>query len=307
MTDKRPLAKRVVDRVVDGFRAGFLWLTAWMPLSWRSGLAGWFARQMVRVIPGARRRMEAGIMTAFPDMGAAERDALVAATARGMGRTQIEIFLSRDLVRLVDDFAVEGPGLAAIEASAAEGKGAVLVSGHFGQWEAVRLFLKARGLETGAIYRRFTSPHYERAFRRAFGFAGRPVFRRGPKGTRKMVRHIRSGGRIAILADQAQKTAPVLRFFGRPAHSSLAAAELALKYKLPLVPVYGVRGRDDPMRFTVIFEAPIEHSDATTMTQAINDSLEAMVRKYPEQWFWVHRRWKLAPDVARSGSSAGRV
>ena len=291
MSRPRPLAKRLVDRVADLLRVAFLGLTAPLPLHRRSALGGWLGRVLVRLIPGARRRMEEGLEIAFPDMPAAARASLIRDCADKAGRTQVEIFLSKDLAAHVPAFGVEGPGLAAIREAAAEGKGAILVSGHFGQWEAVRLYLKAQGLETGAIYRRFNSPLYEAAFSEAFEFAGSPVFQRGKTGTREMVRHLRGGGRIAILADQALKTEPFLTFFGKPARTSLAAAELALKFEVPLICVYGLR-QGNGFEFKVIFEAPIPPGDPREMMQAANDSLEAMVRAHPAQWFWVHRRWK---------------
>ena len=81
-----------------------------------------------------------------------------------------------------------------------------------------------------------------------------------------------------------------LPFLGRPALTSLAAAQLALKYDLAMVPAYGIRCPEGD-RFDVVFEAPIPHCDAQTMTQAFNDSLSARIREHPDQWYWLLRRW----------------
>ena len=70
-------------------------------------------------------------------------------------------------------------------------------------------------------------------------------------------------------------------------------AELALKYNAALIPVYGLRDPDG-FGFRIIALEEIPHSDPVTMTQAVNDGLEALVRNNMDQWFWVHRRWKLA-------------
>jgi KDO2-lipid IV(A) lauroyltransferase len=83
-------------------------------------------------------------------------------------------------------------------------------------------------------------------------------------------------------------------FFGKPAATALSAAELSLKYDAPLIPIYGVR-QPNGLDFKIIVEEPVPPSDAVTMTQALNDSLEALVREHPEQWLWMHRRWK--PEV----------
>ena len=75
------------------------------------------------------------------------------------------------------------------------------------------------------------------------------------------------------------------------ARTALSAAELALKYDALLVPTYAVR-RPDGLTFDIIVEPPIPHGSAKAMTQALNDSLETLVRQHMDQWFWVHRRWK---------------
>ena len=96
---------------------------------------------------------------------------------------------------------------------------------------------------------------------------------------------------VGMLIDQHFGTGAALDFLGQPAMTSLSAAEMALKYNCLLVPVYGIRLADG-LHFDLLVEEPIPHSDARTMTQALNDSLAAQVRLHPEQWFWVHRRWK---------------
>ncbi len=91
--------------------------------------------------------------------------------------------------------------------------------------------------------------------------------------------------------DQHVIRAPILDFIGKPARTAISAAELALRYDALLIPFYGIR-QDDGVSFDVVLEAPVPHSDPMTMTQALNDSLTAQVTKTPEQWFWVHRRWR---------------
>ena len=82
-----------------------------------------------------------------------------------------------------------------------------------------------------------------------------------------------------------------LSFMGKPARTALSAAELALKYDALLVPVYGIR-QPNGLDFKILVEPPIAHTTASEMTQALNDSLERLVRQHMDQWMWVHRRWK---------------
>ena len=81
-------------------------------------------------------------------------------------------------------------------------------------------------------------------------------------------------------------------FFGKPAATSLVTAELALRFNAPLLPVYGMRKKDG-ISFEIVTQEPIPHSDPETMTREITERLEALVRDHMDQWFWIHRRWKV--------------
>jgi KDO2-lipid IV(A) lauroyltransferase len=96
---------------------------------------------------------------------------------------------------------------------------------------------------------------------------------------------------VHALIDQRMHQGAKLSFFGHEALTALSAAELALKYDALLLPVYAIR-RPDGLDFDILVEAPIAPGTPEAMTQALNDSLEALVRRHPEQWFWIHRRWK---------------
>ena len=209
---------------------------------------------------------------------------------RNMGRTLFEIYHNDEFQTHQDKFSVSGPGLAALEQARSAGKGAIVISGHFGQWDAVRAVLKARGMETGAVYRPQTNRHYQRRLLAGIEAGGRPVLASGRVGTGALVRHLRTGGFIAILLDEKFAQGERLPFLGQPALTSLAAARLALKYDLPLVPAYGTR-IGDGSEFAVEFEDAIPHSDPRTMTQAFNDSLSARILDKPDQWYWMLRRW----------------
>ena len=120
---------------------------------------------------------------------------------------------------------------------------------------------------------------------------GTPLFERGRPGLGEMVRHLKTGGTLAALIDVRANYGIPLPFFGHAALTATSMAELALRYDAVLIPSYGTRLPDDA-GFTTELEAPIAHTDPPTMTKALNASLEARVLKSPEQWFWIHDRWK---------------
>ena len=93
-----------------------------------------------------------------------------------------------------------------------------------------------------------------------------------------------------MLLDEKYPEGVRLPFLGLDAFTSLSAAELALKYDLPMIPAYGIR-IEDGNAVQVIFEAPIKHTDSVSMTRAFNDSLSARILADPDQWYWLLRRW----------------
>jgi KDO2-lipid IV(A) lauroyltransferase len=168
----------------------------------------------------------------------------------------------------------------------------ILVTGHFGNYDASRAALIARGYRVGALYMPMTNRHFNEHYVKAISRIGTPLFPRGRSGLADMVRHLRSGGMLGMLVDQHMVHGAQLSFFGYPAMTALSAAELALKYDALLVPTYAVRSPDG-LSFDIIVETPIPQGSPEAMTQALNDSLEALVRQHVDQWFWIHRRWKM--------------
>jgi len=176
------------------------------------------------------------------------------------------------------------------------------MTGHFGNYDAARANLIGRGFKMGALYRRMANPYFNAHYVRTISAIGTPMFEQGRRGMAQMVRHLKQGGIIAIVGDLHAHGGKELQFFGQPAVTSTVPAELALKYGAVMIPVYSIR-QANGLDFEVVMPEPIPNSDALTMTQAVNDGLEALVREHMEQWFWIHRRWKpwmhlgLQPDA----------
>ena len=257
----------------------------------RSRALGVLVGLVVRYFPIARRRVDRELRRVYPDMPRSERMVLCHKMGRNMGRTLFEILHCTEFQTLHERNIVSGPGFATLKQAHAVGKGAIIVSGHFGQWEAIRSALKARGMETGAVYRPQTNKHYERRLFAGIEAGGKPILATGKIGTRALVRHIRKGGFIAILLDEKYTDGARLPFLGHPALTSLAAAQLALKYDLPMVPAFGTR-TGDGTQFNVEFDAAIAPSDSLTMTQTFNDNLSDRILNDPDQWYWMLHRWK---------------
>jgi KDO2-lipid IV(A) lauroyltransferase len=262
----------------------------WRAFDLRSRGLGTTFGAVMRWFPPARHRFDREAKRVFPNMKRSERATLGQNMGRHMGRTLFEIYHDVEFQTQHHKFSGSGPGLDALKEAHAAGKGAIIVSGHFGQWEAVRAVIKMHGLESGAVYRPHKNRHYERRIRAGIEAGGKPILATGRVGTRALVRHLRAGGIISILLDEKYAEGVQIPFLGHNALTSLSAAQLALKYDLPMIPAYGIR-IDDGNAFRVEFEAPIPHSDSITMTHAFNDSLSARIMTDPEQWYWMLRRW----------------
>ncbi len=271
-----------------------LWsaLTAyrWRTFDYRSRGLGTTFGFVMSWFPPARSRFDREVKQVFPNMMRGERAKLRRNMGRHMGRTLFEIYHDAEFQIQHHKFRNSGPGLAALKEANSVGKGAIIVSGHFGQWEAVRAVIKMHGMESGAVYRPHKNRHYERRIRSGIEAGGKPILATGRVGTRGLVRHLRDGGIISILLDEKYSEGVRIPFLGLDALTSVAAAQLALKYELPMIPAYGIR-IEDGNAFHVVFEAPIPHTDCVTMTRAFNDSLSARIKADPEQWYWMLRRW----------------
>lgn len=262
----------------------------WRAFDLRSRALGTTFGMVIRWFPPARKRFLREAKRIFPNMNRHERIILGQNMGRNMGRTLFEIYHQAEFQTFHKKFKISGPGLATLKEANSAGKGAIIVSGHFGQWEAIRAVLKMHGLESGAVYKPHKNRHYERRMRAGIEEGGNPILATGRVGTRALVRHLRDGGIISILLDEKFAEGVRIPFLGIDALTSLSAAQLALKYDLPMIPAYGTR-IDDKNEFHVEFESPIPHTDSITMTRTFNDSLSKKIMSKPEQWYWMLKRW----------------
>ena len=290
MADETPpfdLRHWLQDRFLRGLIGGLMWL----PYRWRVPLCGWAVSRVVAPVAGYRKRIRDNLAHVLPGLPRAEIERIVRTVPDNVGRTVIEIYSGPEFVAHAVGHPLTGGGVAALEAAHAAGRPVILVTGHFGNYDASRAALIARGYRVGGLYMPMANPFFNEHYERAISRIGTPLFPRGKKGLAEMVRHLRGGGMLGMVIDQNMGHGAPLRFFGKTALTALSAAELALKYDALLVPTYGIRGPDG-LSFTILVEEPIPPGTPEAMTQALNDSLEALVRQHLDQWFWIHRRWK---------------
>ncbi|KPA22600.1 Lipid A biosynthesis lauroyl acyltransferase [Shimia sp. SK013] len=263
-----------------------------LPYDTRLSMAGWLATNVLAPATGNRQRIRENLALAMPELSEKERESIVRQAPRSMGRMLMETYSDKTFLDRTAKAPISGPGNAVLEQAHTDGKGALLVTGHFGNYLAVRGSFLSRGMPIGVLYKRMSNPYFNDHYVAAMADFGEPMFERSRRGMSHMIKHLRGGGFVGIVHDQRINNAPLYDFMGKPARTAESAAELALKYKVDLVPCYGVRQPDG--NYEIVTEAPIPHTTIQEMTKALNESLEAQVRAHPGQWMWTHNRWKNA-------------
>lgn len=276
-----------------------------LPYTWRVRLVGRVLQHVVGPLAGYRESALKNLALIWPEKPAAERKEIANRCLNNVGRTFIENYSRNQFPKRQSNNVLEGAGVLALEKAVTEERPVILVTGHYGNYEAVRATLVARGYDVGGLYRNMRNPYFNAHYVRTMEAFGGPVFPQGRKGTAGFVRHLRKGGLLVLLFDQHVRGAPYFDFLGRPARTATSAAELSLRYNAVLIPFYGIRN-EDGLTFRTVLEAPVPHSTAIEMTQALSDSLARRVTEDPTQWFWVHRRWRFKKKKRSRSKAASK-
>jgi KDO2-lipid IV(A) lauroyltransferase len=197
---------------------------------------------------------------------------------------------------------VEFEGLEHIDRVREGGCGAMLVTGHFGSWELFGASFVARGYDTTFFVKRQKNPlvaDLQDEIRRR---AGIEIVTEGPAVAKGVLRALRRGHLVGILPDQdARRHGVFVEFLGRPASTYKGPAYFAYRAKVPIVPAY-VRRTEDGNHIGTVLEPIYPRPDAEPereifrLTQAYTDRMSEWIRRFPEHYFWVHRRWKTVPE-----------
>jgi len=250
-----------------------------------------------------RRRALRNLEKAFPVRSEPERRAIARAMFSHFGRLLMVLlkFSTMTPARMLE--CVEFEGEERVRAAHAHQRGVLLYTGHFGFWE-INALVHGLVLQPMAVLARpLDNPLLHDLLEAVRGKTGNSViYRRG--AIRRVLRALESNQAVAVLIDQHIQTADAVYvdFFNRPAATTSALAALALRTGAPVMPVFAL-----PLpggRFRMVYEHPVEPPPANDpeairdFTQRCTDVLEMYVRRYPELWLWMHRRWR---DVEPQG------
>ena len=189
-----------------------------------------------------------------------------------------------------------------------EGRGCLVVVGHQGNWEMIGVACTLAGYPIHSLMRPIDNPWIDAYLRRFRTLTGQKMIPRD-RALGEMIRVLQRKKFLIVQVDQdARESGVYVNFFGRPASTHRAAATLALKYNAPIVMANMYREGainhcviSDPFYPDAFRDQP---DPVKAITQALSDRLEEFVRQHPEQWFWIHDRWKTAERAARETSEA---
>lgn len=295
---KRPTLRHRMEHL--GYRVA-LGILGVLPegLAFRLGEGlGW----VVGVVLGVRRRVvREQLRQAFPRRTERWRRSVARASFRHLGRESLATFL---LSRMSPEDVLartEVEGLDALREAVENGRGAVVITAHFGNWEVAGAALALRGIPLDVVVQRQRNPLFNREINGTRERLGMIVIPRN-RAPREVLRSLRKGRAVAIVGDQNVRRGGVfVEFFGRKASTARGAAIFALRTGCAIF--LGVnRSRGGyPLRYLaevkpVDFEPTGEmEDDVLRLTEIYTRYLEGEIRRTPEQYFWQHRRWKTRP------------
>lgn len=204
---------------------------------------------------------------------------------------------------------VRHDGLEHLEAAFAGGRGCILVTGHYGSWELCGTALRVAGYRISFLVKDMKNPLVARLQDELRDRAGVGYIKDGPVVARGVLRALNKGEIVGILPDQdARRHGVFVDFLGHPASTYKGPAFFSYRANVPIVTVF-IRRLEDGTHESVVQE-PIrpdpsrpEAEEIHRLTQAYTDRMNDWIRKYPEEYFWVHRRWKTGPPADAAASA----
>ena len=302
---KSKVWKNVRHRVEYVFMLGFV-LLAWMvslkTILLAADVLGWFAFSVLRV---RRRVVLDNLAQAFPEKSEKTRIEIARRTYQNFAKMIVEYIrfplLDRDTVLSL----CKVEGLEHLDWALDGGKGAVMVAGHFGNWELMGAAIAQLGYPVSFLVGEQHNRLVDDMMNQHRELMGIRIIHMGV-AVRGVIKTLRGNGFVALLSDQdAGRDGVFVDFFGRKSSTHQGPAIFALKTGAPVL--FGSAIRLPRGRHRIVCERLcFDHLEGMTpeniqeVTQAYTRLLERAVRKYPDHWFWMHRRWKSRPPEERS-------
>lgn len=260
-----------------------------LPAKRASDLGGWIGRTIGPRLAASRKALR-NVERALPGLSPERYAKIITGMWDNLGRVMAEYPHLETLAR--DHTDVIGGEM--IKQSAQSDHATIVIGGHIGNWEinSVASLIQA-GVAFDLSYRAPNNPWVDKILMRARTLGGRlKAYPKSRAGGRNMIDTVRGGGALGILIDQKYNEGIELPFFGRPAMTNPFFAQMGLKYNAAIFPVRCERLDGAQFRLTVYNAIKTEGRSVEEIMAEANTLLEDFIRERPEQWLWLHRRWK---------------
>ena len=274
------------------------------------GTAIWLCTGIVRIVPlflkDLRRTGLRNLEIAFPEKDQAEREQILAGTFENLGRVLGELSqvkkLSKERLAEIIDFELDDESKALYARNKAEGRGVLITTGHLGNWEMLVLGFAALYEPISYLARPLDNPMIDDMLtERRTRFGNNPINK--TNSAMLAIKILRTGGILGILSDvnAHPKEGVFVPFFGVPACTTSGAAMMAIRADAFIYPTFCVWDKAIK-RYRFVHGPLLEPSktgdlkrDIIETTAAYTAEIEKIIREYPDQWMWIHKRWKTRP------------
>ena len=274
-----------------------------LPRSLARSLAAGVVRVFHALLPGLRKTAEVNLGIAFPEWTDAQRQAVVRGMLRNLGWMAAEFARFPKYSKENIEQIVSLDGHENFLEGQRRGKGVLYLTGHIGPWELSSFAHALYGFPLHYMARRIDNPRIDALVNDYRCLSGnRPIFKND--SARMMLKVLKEAGTVGILADQntMPQEGAFVDFFGKKASTTTGIARVALHTGAAVVPGYAVWDERSG-KYRLCFEPPVElirtgdaERDVLENTQKFTNVIEQIIRKYPEQWVWVHGRWNTRPE-----------
>ena len=255
------------------------------------------ARLLWPFIPARRKRLAQTQIERCLHVSPAEAARIARESTLRFGPMLMEVLRFPVLRRHIEDYVTITGALDMMRAALAQGKGAIIATSHSGNWELMGGALALAGLPIVGVAKRQSAAGMDRFINEYRALVGMHVTYRS--SVREMFRMIDQGWIIGLLSDQdpSRRDGVVVDFFGQAPYAFTGAAAIARRCEVPLFPVFMHRRADGHHELTIEEPLYVEKTDdraadVLRVTQDISAHIEAWIRRYPSEWFWLHDRWK---------------
>ena len=270
-----------------------------LPRPLAESVAAGFVGLLEKSVPKLRRAARTNLAFAFPERSPEEREAIIDGVFRTAARVLVAFAKLPDInARNVHDW-IQYEGLEHYQCAKARGRGVLVATAHLGNWE-LSAFAHALMTEPmGVIVRPLDNPKVDALVESRRRSSGNKVI--GKKDTARMlIRGLHGNDAVGMLIDQ--NTLPsegvFIDFFGEKACASSAFAKLAAHTGATVIPGFAFWESQQRKYVLRFYPAIPMTGDAVADTQRIHSFFESVIRQYPDQWMWIHRRWKTRPPGA---------